>query len=457
MQKFDVIVIGAGSGMDIASFASERGLNVALVEEGPMGGTCHNRGCIPSKMLIHAADVAETIKGADKFNIKARFEGIDFGKFVKSVSDQLDHEAQEMEKGVKEEKNITLYKERCKFIGPKRMQTANGESFEADKVFIVGGARPSIPPIPGLDKIPYLTSTEALRLTKQPKHMVVVGGGYITAELVHFYGTLGTKITVLVRGEKLLDREDDEIKDWFTREFTKKYKVLFNTEAESFEKEGDVMNKFLASPIKIRLKGKDEVLECDEVLVATGRTPNTDILDVKASGVELDEKGYIKVNEYLETNIEGIYSLGDIVGIQPFKHTANYQVGYAIRNGFLGKKDPVDYRAIGHAVFSSPQIAGVGKTEQELKKEGVHYRVGRYEYENTGMGGALKENGLVKVLADEEDSILGCHIIGPDASTLIHEVIIAMQTTGKVSAITDSVYIHPALSEVVQRAFFAIE
>jgi mycothione reductase len=447
-KKFDVLVIGAGSGLDIVAFAADRGLTVALVEEGPMGGTCHNRGCIPSKMLIHGADVIETIKGASKFNIGASFDGIDFGKFVKGVSDQLDQEAEEMEKGARESGNITLYKERCRFIGPKKMQTAN-EVIEAEKVFIVGGTRSSVPPIEGLDKIPYLTSTEALRLTKQPKHMVIVGGGYIAAELAHFYGALGTKITMLVRRDKLLDHEDEEIATWFADEFTQKYMVLFNTEADSFEQ--------MENGINVKLKGTNKILECDQVLIATGRIPNTDILDVKATGVALDGKGYIKVNDYLETNIEGVYALGDIVGIQPFKHTANHQVGYAIRNAFFGKKDPVDYHAIGHAVFSSPQVAGVGKTEQELKDDGIHYKVGRYEYKNTGMGGALKENGLVKVLVDHENTILGCHIVGQNASILVHEVIIAMKTTGKVSAITDSVYIHPALSEVVQRAFYSIK
>ncbi len=448
LKKFDVLVVGAGSGLDIVSYASEKGLKVALLEEGPLGGTCHNRGCIPSKMLIHGADVAETIRNSEKFGITSKIENIDFGKFVKSISDQLDYEAEEMEKAVQEDQKTTLYKKRGKFVGPKKLQIGD-EIIESEKIFIVGGTRASIPPIPGLDKISYLTSTEALRLTTQPKHMAVIGGGYIAAELAHFYGAMGTKITILVRGNTLLDREDDEIKAWFAKEFSKKYTVLFNTEAENVEQEG--------STIRIKLKGKGEIIECDQLLIATGRIPNTDLLDVKALGVELNEKGYIKVNEYLETGIEGIWAFGDIVGILPFKHTANHQARYAIWNGFLNRKIPVDYNTIGHAVFSSPQVAGVGKTEKELQDEKIPYRVGRYEYKDTGMGDALKENGLVKVLVDQEDNILGCHIIGPDASTLIHEVIVAMKVSGKVDAITESVYIHPALSEVIQRAFLSIE
>ncbi|NCN59211.1 FAD-dependent oxidoreductase, partial [Candidatus Microgenomates bacterium] len=208
----------------------------------------------------------------------------------------------------------------------------------------------------------------------------------------------------------------------------------------------------------ITLKESEKKLESDQLLVVTGRVPNTDILDVKATGVAVDDKGYIKVNEYLETNVEGIWAFGDILGILPFRHTANDQAGISLRNAFTDKKVPFDPFAIGHAVFSSPQVAGVGKTEQQLKKEGITYKVGRAELKDTGMGGALQENGLVKVLADDTgQKILGVHIIGPQASILIHEAIVAMKSSSNVSAITNSVYIHPALPEWLQRAFFAIE
>lgn len=449
MKKFDVLVIGSGAGLEVASFAAEKGLSVAIVEEGRLGGTCLNRGCIPSKMLIHSADVAETIKGSQKFGIKSKIEGIDFTSIIKRVSEVVDTDSTSIEKSIRESGNPTLYKMRGKFIGPKQMQVGN-EQIEADKVFIVGGTRPTIPPLPGLATTPYLDSTKALRLEKQPEHLVVIGGGYIAAELAHFYGALGTKITILVRGERMLDNEDKEIADWFTKEFSKKYEILFKTEVETVS--------YQDGKFTIKLKSDGEELEADQLLVATGRVPNTDILDVKATGVEMNNKGYIKVNEYLETNIEGIWAFGDILGILPFRHTANDQVGFSIRNAFTEHKVQFDPFAIGHAVFSSPQVGGVGKTEQELKKEGIKYKVGKAELKDTAMGGALQENGLAKVITDETgEKILGVHIIGPQASVLIHEAIVAMKSNGTVGAITNSVYIHPALPEWLQRAFFAIE
>jgi mycothione reductase len=449
MKKYDILVIGSGAGLEIASYGAERGMSVALVEEGPLGGTCLNRGCIPSKMLIHSADVAQTIRESSKFGIKSKIESIDFKSIVNRVSRAVDGDSNGIEQAIRKSNNITLYKKRGKFVGPKRMQV-DDEQIEAEKVFIVGGTRPTVPPILGLKKTPYLDSTSALRLEIQPKHMVVIGGGYISAELAHFYGGLGTKVTVLVRGDLMLSNEDEEIAKWFTKDFSSKYDVLFNTGVEGVS--------YKDKKFQIKLKEKEKSLESDQLLVATGRVPNTDILDVKATGVEMDNKGYIKVNKYLETNVKDIWAFGDILGILPFRHTANDQVGFAIRSAFSEHKNPVDYFAIGHAVFSSPQIGGVGKTEQELKKEGVGYKVGRAELKNTGMGGALQENGLAKVLTDETGKqILGVHIVGPDASTLIHEAIIAMKANGTVEAVTNSVYIHPALSEWLQRAFFAIE
>jgi len=452
MKKFDVIVIGAGTGLEIVSFAAGRGMKVALIEEGVMGGTCLNRGCIPSKMLIHAADVAETIKSAGKFGISAKIDSVDLASLVKRVSETVDDDSKNIEESLREDNNVTIYKTRGKFVGDKTLEVA-GETIVGDKIFIVAGTRPDVPPISGIESVPYLTSTEALRLTTLPETLVIIGGGYIAAELAHFFGSLGSTVHIINRGPKLVANEDSEIAEWFTGEFSKKHKVHLNAEIVGVRKEG--------STVVVQIKnadGKTEDIAGNKLLMATGRKSNADILNVSDSGIKVSERGLIKVNDFLETSVKGVWALGDIVGILSLKHTANHQVGYVIRNAFLGEHEPVDYSAIGHAMFSSPQVAGVGKTEDELKKTNTPYRVGKYEYKNTGMGGALQENGLVKVLlAKDDDTILGCHIIGKDASTLIHEVIVAMKATGKASAITNAVHIHPALSEVIQKAFYSVE
>ncbi len=448
MQKrFDVIVIGAGSGLSISSYAAERGLKVAVVEPGPFGGTCLNRGCIPSKMLIYSADVAETIQKSKQFGIEAKITKINWKQIVSRVNQTVDKEAKEIEQGNKQTRNITVYKTQGQFIGKKILRVGK-DVITADKIFICAGARPSIPPIPGLKNVDFITSDEALRLQKQPKHLVIIGGGYIASELAHFFGSLGTKVTIIQRSSLLMNNEDTEIAQRFTEVYKKKYDVILNANTKQVYKKGR------NTAVDIEIAGKQQTITGDTLLVATGRTPNTDILNVKMAGVETNERGFIKVNEYLETTAQGIWAIGDIAGIYMFKHSANLEAEYAINNAF-GKKNPVDYYAMPHAAFSSPQVAAVGMTEDELQEKKTPYVKATYDYKNTGYGQAIQDNdGFVKILVNPKTKeILGCHIIGTDASILIHEVIIAMKARLGTDGITKAVHIHPALSEVVQRAF----
>ncbi len=454
MEHFDVIVIGAGSGLNISSATSSRGLKTAVVEKGPMGGTCLNRGCIPSKIIIHSADVAETINNASVFGISAKINKIDFRKVTRGASKIVDKDAADIEKGIRADKNTTLFKEEGKFIGYKTLKVGN-KTIKGDKIIIAAGTRPSIPQIEGLDKVDYLTSDEALRLTKQPKSLTIIGGGYIAAELAHFYGALGTKISIIQRRDVLVPNEDRDIAEEFTKIFSKKYNVFLDSDALKVSKKG---NKIITT-IKNKKNNKTKNIISDKLLVAAGRVPNTDILDVAKTGVKTDKKGYIKVNGYMGTTAKNIWALGDICGIYLFKHSANLEAQYVYYNAFGKKKMKIDYYAMPHAIFSSPQIAGVGYTEEQLKEKEIDYFVGKKYYIETGMGTALNDkNGFVKLLVDRKTrKILGCHIIGTDASTLIHEVIVAMKAKQKVDILTDAVHIHPALSEVVQRAVWNIE
>lgn len=451
MQTFDLIVIGAGSGLNVSSAASDMGMKVAVVEKGPMGGTCLNRGCIPSKIIIHSADVAEAIKKSSLFGINSKINSIDFAKITSRASSIVDKDAKGIEEAIIEDKNTTLFKAEAKFIGERTLK-AGKETIKGDKIVIAAGTRPLIPNVEGLDGIDFMTSDEALRLKRQPKSMTILGGGYIAAELAHFYGALGTKINIVQRGKFLIPNEDAEISQKFTEILRKKFSVFTEFSAKKASKSN---GKFI---LEIEGKARKKLVS-DALLVAAGRVPNTDILDVKKADVEVNDRGYIKANEYLETSARNIWALGDIVGKFLFKHSANLEAQYTYQNAVLNKRIRVDYSAMPHAIFSSPQIAGVGLREQDLKEKKIDYAKGVYSYINSGMGIALQDNeGLCKIFADRKTrKILGCHIIGTDASTLIHEVIVAMKAGLQADSIRDAVHIHPALSEVVQRAVNSIE
>ncbi len=455
-RKFDLIVIGSGSGLDVAAAAAGSGMQVAIVEEGPMGGTCLNRGCIPTKILIHIADVLKTIRTADEFGIKVSKPKVNFKKAMERAR-VVDHDAKEIETNLKKAKNITLFQGRGSFIGQKTLRVGNSE-ITADKIVIAAGTRPAVPKVEGLvgmgnGTVPYMTSDEALKLDKLPKDLIVIGGGYIACELAHFFGSMGSKITILQRNVRLLPDEDEELGQKFTEIFSKQYDVKLKFAVKRVEKKGSKITVYGVP--RDMPDGKEMKVTGTALLIATGRVPNTDILDVTKTGLNTTKEGYIETNEFMETNVPGIWAFGDIAGKYLFKHSANLEAEYVTISLLNPQhRHAVEYTAMPHAVFSDPQIAGVGSTEQELREKNADYMVGKYDYSGTGMGEAMAEkHGFVKFLADYDGKILGCHILGPEASTLLHEVLICMKKgTGNVSDIVNTVHIHPALSEVVQRA-----
>ncbi len=444
MEEYDLIVIGAGSGLDVASAYNARGDKVALIEPGPLGGTCLNRGCIPSKMLIHRAEIASTIKEAEKFGINAEINQINFSDITKEVSEAVSNDSEAIESGVKNADNYDLYRSEAKFVEDKVVEV-DGEKLKAEKIVIAAGTRPFIPPINGLEETDYLTSKDALELEDKPDSMVIVGGGYIAAELAFFYSEMGVEITIVERGDALLKRMDRELSEKFTELAQERYNVVLEASAQKLEQKEDK---------KVAVLDNGEEVEADQVLMATGRRPNTDKLQLEENtSIELDDRGFVETDEHLETNVENVYALGDIAGNFMFKHSANLEAEYVYKNS-LGIEEEADFTAMPYAVFTKPQMAGVGKTEQELEENSTEYNKSVYKYENTGMGMALKEeNGFVKVLASENGEILGVHIIGPEASTLIHEVLPVMRKNGKVEDIKRTIHIHPALTEVMGRAF----
>src|SRR3989338_825152 len=285
MEYFDVIVIGAGSGLNVSSATSAKGLKTAIVESGPMVGTCLNRGCIPSKIIIHSADVAEIINNAKSFGINSRCFSVDFKKVTERASKFVDKDAMDIESGIKSDKNMVLFKTEGKFIGYKTLKVGD-KAIKGNKIIIAAGTRPSIPKIEGLDKVDFMTSDEALRLTKQPKSLTIIGGGYIAAELAHFYGALGTKINIIQRRDVLIPNEDGEIAEEFTKIFSKKYNVFLNSDAIKFSKKGNKIVTTIKNNIN---KNKLKNIASEKLLVAIGRVPNTDALDVAKTGVKTDK------------------------------------------------------------------------------------------------------------------------------------------------------------------------
>lgn len=447
-HSFDLVVVGTGSGLDVANGAVEEGWSVAIVEKDAAGGTCLNRGCIPSKMLIHSADVAQTLRDAERFGIVGKGFSVDFSAVMRRAREHVDGESRIIDEALRASANPRYFRGQGRFVGPYRFQV--GEDVLVAKKFVLAtGARPRIPDIPGLQEAGLLTSEEALRRPTLPESLVILGGGFIAAELGHFFGALGTRVTIVQKHDVLLARDDREVSGRFTAVFARKHRVVLKAETTRVERiDGKVR-------VHVRSPAGDEVIEAHDVLVAIGIQPNSDTLDLHLTGVKVDKRGHILVDEHLETAAEGIFAFGDAVGRWNLKHAANQEAQFVYQN--LVRPDAkmkVDYLAMPRAVFSSPQVAAVGVAEEQLITSGVEYLVGRWEYGDTAMGKAIgDDDGFVKLLvAPGTGKILGCHILGTDASTLIHEVVLAMTLGATADEIAGTIHIHPALSEVVQRA-----
>jgi dihydrolipoamide dehydrogenase len=462
MENYDFLVIGSGSGLEVANVAANREQSVAVVEKGRLGGTCLNRGCIPSKQLLYHADVLETVQDAGEFHVDATVDGFDFQRIVEEVNEDVTGSSESIRKGLRSSDSHDLYDGEGRFVDERTVEISGGEHdgarIRAETVLIAAGTRPTIPPIDGIEDVDYLTSTEALQLTSPPDHLVIVGGGYIAAELAQFFGTFGSDVTIVGRRPNLLPQADTEVAEAFTERYADRFTLHTGHEATSVSQDGGEVT-VTAQPYSYDEGGvveDEDALEVtgDELLVAAGRRPNTDTLNLDATGVETDEQGFVATDEYLQTDADGIWALGDIVGEYLLKHSANHEAQAVARNIFGSEPEPVDYTAMPFAVFGSPEVAGVGATESDLQADDRDYATNTYQFENTGRGSAMHAEGFVKVLVDLEGKILGCHIVGPDASTLIQEVVVAMKAgSGSVQDIRESIHIHPALPEVVQRAF----
>ena len=450
--EFDVIIIGAGSGNSLLTPEWDD-LRVAIVEKDLFGGTCMNRGCIPTKMFVYAADVASHVAHASKFGIDASINAVRWPDIVNRVFGRIDGVAPAGKAYRESLDNVRVFTGEASFVEPK-VVVVNGERLTAPDIVLAAGARPTIPHIDGLDKIDYHTSDTIMRVEQLPEHLIILGGGYIATEMAHVFGSLGSRITMVVRGTGLLTREDEAVSERFTEIYQERHDVHVYTHVEHIHQHGNEIN------VRVKTDGHAHHIIGDALLVATGRTPNGDSLNLAAAGVEVDSAGFIVTDEYLRTNMPGVWALGDVTNPNQLKHVANAETR-AVAHNIV---HPVHLRTadlwpIPHAVFADPQVASVGETEQSLRAAGVPYICSVQRYGDVAYGWAMEDTEhFCKLLADPDTRLLlGAHIIGPQSSVLIQQLIQGMKFGQTVDQLArGQIYIHPSLSEVVENALLQL-
>lgn len=449
MNDFDLVIVGTGSGNAIP--AGMEDWDIALVERDVFGGTCLNRGCIPSKMFVYAADVALHVREAGRYQLDATLNGVDWPAIVDRVFGRIDPIVAAGERyRVEDCDNVTVIRGDAAFVDHKVLEV-DGRQLRSERFILGAGARPYVPPIPGLEEVGYHTSDTVMRLPALPERLAVIGGGYIATELGHVFEAFGTDVSVINRGPRLLRSEDDDISARYTELAGQRFRLHLGTAISSVERTGD--GTILVHVVE---NGAEGVVECDELLVATGRIPNSDQLRVDATGVKTDVAGRVVVHDHLETDVEGIWAFGDLANHFQLKHVANEEARIVFHN-VLHPDDPemMDYSVIPHAVFGNPQVASVGLTEHEAATEGVPFITSVKEYGTTAYGWAMEDTtSFVKLVAHAQTrQLLGAHILGPQAATLIQSLIQGMRFGQTVDQMArDQMWIHPALTEVVENA-----
>ena len=453
MKEYDIVVIGSGCGMNIVEEALAHGLDIALIDKGPFGGTCPNLGCIPSKMLIFNADRIAEIHEAKKLGIEVEIINVDFSSIMNRMRKHVRDYQRNAKHALSYVEDLDFFEGEGHFVGEYTIEV-NGEEIKGDKIFIASGSRPFIPPIKGLDNLDYLTNETVLQLKEKPESLIIIGGGYIAVEYGHFFSAMGTRVVILEMADRLILAEEPEISELLKKELSQRMEIHTGVLAEEVE------NNVHGSTVRVsnaRNRKKRE-FTAEKVLVAVGRRSNADLLKVENTGVEIDKKGFIKVNEYLETSKKNIYAVGDANGQQMFTHVANMEAELAANNAIHSTRLKMDYDAAPHAVYSYPQIASVGLTE-ETARESHKILVGKAKYSDVAKGEAMMEkSGFAKAIVDaDSEKILGFHIIGPHAPILIQEVINAMASGGGIAHVQAGMHIHPALSELIMRTFENLE
>ncbi len=455
MKEYDVIAFGTGSAMNIvsAAFGVNPNLRVAVIEKDRVGGICLTRGCIPSKMILYQAETAYHVREAHKFGVHVDGYTVDPMAALSRARRLIEEESSMIERSLIEHPNIDLYKGVGEFVDEYTV-SVNGVEIRADKILLCTGSRPFIPPIPGLREAGFVTSDDFFFMDKVPDKWVVIGGGYVGLELGFFLAMAGRKVTLLEMKPRIAPLEEPEVSAVLQKKLGEVMDIRTRHKVVEVEKRGDRKVVIAEGP-----DGGTLEFEADEILVAVGRRSNSDLTKPEKTGVKTDERGWIITNEYLETTKPGIWACGDANGKYMFKHKANYESQIVFHNAFLGRRVKADYHAVPHAIFTYPEVAAVGMKQEEAQRK-HRILVGYYKYVDTAKGEAMMadEDYFVKVIVEEDTyRILGAHIVGPYASILIQEIVNLMYTDDESAVpVFRGMHIHPALSEVVERAFFSL-
>ena len=461
VRRFDLAVLGTGSANSIVTPEFD-GWSVAIVEESVFGGTCLNRGCIPTKMFVYAADIAEHVRHAHRLGVDATVDGIRWRDIRDRVFGRIDPIAAGGEDyRVNRCPNVTVFKGRGHFVGDRTIAVRGADGAETlisgDRVVVAVGARPSDPGIDGLSRVPFHTSDTIMRLDELPSHLVVIGGGFIANELAHVFGSFGTRITMIHRGERLLREQDVEISRRFT-EIVKaraNFDVRLNTTVSRARYDGRL----------VRLDLSDgSMVSADAMLVATGRTPNSDTIETGLAGLTIDSKGRVVVDETQATSAPGVWALGDISSPYMLKHVANHEARVVRRNLLADRagttvRARTDHRFVPSAVFTDPQLATVGLTEAAARAARHDVVVKVQAFGDTAYGWAMEDTtSICKLVADRSSHLLlGAHFMGPQSAILVQQLIQGMsfgQTVDEMA--TGQYFIHPALPEVVENALLGL-
>jgi pyruvate/2-oxoglutarate dehydrogenase complex dihydrolipoamide dehydrogenase (E3) component len=440
----DVIIVGGGqAGIPLAiRLASSR--KVLLVERAKLGGTCLNYGCTPTKTMIASARAAHVAKTAGRLGVFASEVRVDLEKIVDRKDQVVSAGRERLMKHIRDAgERLTVLCGPARFVGEREIEV-NGERHRAETVILDVGARALVPPLPGLEKVPWLDYTRMLEVRELPRHLIILGGGYVGCEFGQMFRRFGSAVTIVDRAARLIAREDEEVSSELESVFRKEgIRLELGSGAESVAQSG--------SEILVRLAHGSSVLG-SHLLVATGRRPNTPDLGCETAGVQLDSHGFIVIDDYFQTTAKGVYAVGDATGEPQFTHVSwdDHRILFEL---LLGRsKRGRDGRAFPYTVFTDPQVAGVGITEREARHRGLNYELATMPYKQIARALETDETaGLLKVLFDPaSDRVLGASIIGAEAGELIHIFVTLIQANASPKAIVDAEFVHPAYAEGVQ-------